>query len=85
MRFSRRLRCAAPTFEFEEATLYPALHQLEKRPLKSQWRTIWIAVAHQAATAKLSLTSKGRKAAQECERQWHLTGACECIAEEKVR
>jgi hypothetical protein len=37
------------------------------------------------AAAKLLLTSKGRKPAQECERQWHLTGACECSAGEKVR
>ena len=69
-------------FEFKEGTLYPALHQLEKKGLvRSQWRT-----GDNGRERKYySLTAKGRKAAQECERQWHLTGACECSAGEHVR
>jgi PadR family transcriptional regulator, regulatory protein PadR len=72
---------SANAFEFKEGTLYPALHQLEKKGLvKSQWRT-----ADNGRERKYySLTTKGRKAAQEYERQWqHLAGAVNAVLESK--
>jgi PadR family transcriptional regulator, regulatory protein PadR len=68
---------SANTFEFKEGTLYPALHQLEKKGLvSSQWYT-----ADNGRERKYyTLTPKGRKAAQEYERQWrHLTGAVNAV------
>ena len=62
---------SAHAFEFKEGTLYPALHQLEKKGLvRSQWRT-----GDNGRERKYySLTIKGRKAAQDYEKQWqHLT------------
>jgi PadR family transcriptional regulator len=66
-------RRSANAFELKEGTLYPALHQLEKKGfLKSEWRT-----AENGRERKYySLTAKGKKAAREYERQWQdLTGA----------
>jgi PadR family transcriptional regulator PadR len=68
---------SAKAFEFKEGTLYPALHQLELRALvKSHWRT-----GENGRERKYyALTAKGRKAAQEYERQWqHLTGAVNAV------
>lgn len=70
-------RRSANAFEFKEGTLYPALHQLEKKGfLKSDWRT-----AQNGRERKYySLTSKGKKAAREYEKQWqHLTGAISAV------
>ena len=72
---------SANAFEFKEGTLYPALHQLEKKGLvKSYWRT-----GDNGRERKYySLTAKGRKAAQEYERQWqYLTGAVNAMLESK--
>jgi PadR family transcriptional regulator PadR len=68
---------SANMFEFKEGTLYPALHQLEKKGLvKSQWRT----ADNGRDRRYYSLTAKGRKAAQEYEKQWqHLTGAVNAV------
>jgi PadR family transcriptional regulator, regulatory protein PadR len=74
-------RRSANAFEFKEGTLYPALHQLEKKgQIKSAWRT-----AENGRERKYySLTSKGRKAAASYEKQWqHLTGAIATILESK--
>jgi len=74
-------RRSANAFEFKEGTLYPALHQLEKKGLiKSQWRT-----ADSGRERKYySLTPKGRKAAAIYEKQWHhLTGAIAAILESR--
>jgi PadR family transcriptional regulator PadR len=74
-------RRSANAFEFKEGTLYPALHQLEKRgEIKSQWRT-----AENGRERKYySLTPKGRKAAAAYEKQWqHLSGAITAILESK--
>lgn len=70
-------RRSAHTFEFKEGTLYPALHQLEKRGLvQSQWRT-----GDNGRERKYySLTAKGRKAAREYEKQWqHLAGVVSAV------
>src|SRR5262252_2467021 len=72
---------SANAFEFKEGTLYPALHQLEKKGLiKSEWRR-----AENGRERKYySLTAKGKKTAREYERQWHhLTGAIAAILESK--
>ena len=74
-------RRSANAFEFKEGTLYPALHQLEKRgEIKSEWRT-----AENGRERKYySLTPKGRKTAANYEKQWqHLTGAIMAILESK--
>jgi PadR family transcriptional regulator PadR len=74
-------RRSANAFEFKEGTLYPALHQLEKKgQIKSQWRT-----AENGRERKYySLTAKGRKSAKEYEKQWqHLTGAIAAVLESK--
>ena len=66
-------------FEFKEGTLYPALHQLEKKGhLKAEWRTS----ENGRGRKYYSLTSKGKKAAREYEKQWqHLTGAISAVLE----
>ena len=72
-------RRSANAFEFKEGTLYPALHQLEKKgQIKSAWRK-----SESGRERKYySLTAKGRKAAAEYEKQWHhLTGAIAAILE----
>ena len=72
-------RRSAHAFEFKEGTLYPALHQLEKKgQIKSRWRT-----AENGRERKYySLTSQGRKDAADYEKQWHhLTGAITAILE----
>ena len=64
-------------FEFKEGTLYPALHQLEKKgQIKSEWRK-----AESGRERKYyALTAKGRKTAAAYEKQWqHLTGAMAAI------
>ena len=74
-------RRSANAFDLKEGTLYPALHQLEKKgQIKSQWRT-----ADNGRERKYySLTSKGKKAVVAYERQWqHLTGAIAAIQESK--
>jgi len=74
-------RRSAKAFEFKEGTLYPALHQLEKRgEIKSAWRT-----AENGRERKYySLTAKGKKTAREYEKQWqHLTGAIAAVLESK--
>ncbi|HEY3740034.1 MAG TPA: helix-turn-helix transcriptional regulator [Bryobacteraceae bacterium] len=70
-------RRSANAFEFKEGTLYPALHQLEKKgQIKSRWRT-----AESGRERKYySLTAKGIKAAAEYEKKWHhLSGAIAAI------
>ena len=74
-------RRSANAFEFKEGTLYPALHQLEKKgQIKSVWRT-----AENGRDRKYySLTAKGRKAAAQYEKRWHsLTVAIAAILESK--
>jgi transcriptional regulator len=74
-------RRSANAFDFKEGTLYPALHQLEKKgQIKSEWRT-----AENGRKRKYySLTPKGKKTAVAYERQWqHLTGAMAAILESK--
>jgi PadR family transcriptional regulator PadR len=65
-------RRSANTFEFKEGTLYPALHQLEKKGLiEAEWRT----GGNGRERKYYSLTAKGKKAARDYERQWqHLNG-----------
>lgn len=68
---------SANAFEFKEGTLYPALHQLEKKGLvKSHWRT-----GDNGRERKYySLTAKGRKAALDYQKQWrHLTTAMNAV------
>lgn len=70
-------RRSAQAFEFKEGTLYPALHQLEKKGLiKAEWRT-----GENGRERKYySLTAKGEKASQEYERQWqHLSDAVNAV------
>ncbi|MGI8741404.1 MAG: PadR family transcriptional regulator [Bryobacteraceae bacterium] len=70
-------RRSAQAFEFKEGTLYPALHQLEKKgQIKAEWRT-----GENGRERKYySLTAQGKQAAQEYERQWqHLTGAVNAV------
>jgi PadR family transcriptional regulator PadR len=70
-------RRSAQAFEFKEGTLYPALHQLEKKGhITAQWRT-----GDNGRERKYySLTAKGKKAAQEYERQWqHLSLAVNAV------
>jgi len=72
-------RRSAQSFELKEGTLYPALHQLEKKGLiKAEWRT-----GENGRERKYyGLTAKGRKAAQQYEAQWqHLTGAVKTLLE----
>jgi PadR family transcriptional regulator PadR len=74
-------RRSANTFDLKEGTLYPALHQLEKKgQIKSEWR-----LADNGRERKYySLTAKGRKAAASYEKQWQqLTGAIAAILESK--
>jgi PadR family transcriptional regulator PadR len=77
--FQEASRRSANAFEFKEGTLYPALHQLEKRGLiKAAWRT----GENKRERKYYSLTTKGRKAAEEYERQWkHLAGAVQAVLE----
>ena len=74
-------RRSAHTFEFKEGTLYPALHQLEKKgQIKSEWRT----AGNGRDRKYYSLTAKVREAAADYEKQWHhLTGAIAAILESK--
>ena len=74
-------RRSANAFEFKEGTLYPALHQLEK---KGQIKSVWRTAENGRERKYYSLTPKGRKAATEYEKQWqHLTGAMAAILESK--
>jgi PadR family transcriptional regulator, regulatory protein PadR len=68
---------SANAFAFKEGTIYPALHQLEKRGLiQAEWRT-----GDNGRERKYySLTAKGRKAAEQYEAQWqHLTSAIHAV------
>jgi PadR family transcriptional regulator PadR len=68
-------------FQFKEGTIYPALHQLEKRDLiKAEWRT-----GDTGRERKYySLTAKGKKAAEEYEKQWkYLTVAMNAVLESR--
>ena len=70
-------RRSANAFEFKEGTLYPALHQLERKGLiKAEWRT-----GDNGRERKYySLTAKGRKAGRDYERQWqHLSGVVAAV------
>jgi PadR family transcriptional regulator PadR len=70
-------RRSANAFEFKEGTLYPALHQLERKGhIKAEWRT-----GQNGRERKYySLTAKGKKAAQQYQEQWqHLTGAVNAV------
>jgi PadR family transcriptional regulator PadR len=72
---------SANAFEFKEGTLYPALHQLEK---KGQIKSVWRTAENGRERKYYSLAAKGRKAAAEYEKQWHhLTGAIAAILESK--
>lgn len=74
-------RRSANAFEFKEGTLYPALHQLEKKgQIKSEWRK-----GDSGRERKYySLTAKGRKTAAAYEKQWqHLTAAMTAILRSK--
>ena len=74
-------RRSVNAFNLKEGTLYPALHQLEKRGLiRSEWRT-----ADNGRERKYyALTAKGKKTAREYEQQWqHLTGAIAAVLESK--
>jgi PadR family transcriptional regulator PadR len=74
-------RRSANAFDLKEGTIYPALHQLEKKgQIKSEWRT-----AENSRSRKYySLTPKGKKTVVAYERQWqHLTGAMAAILESK--
>lgn len=74
-------RRSANAFEFKEGTLYPALHQLERKgQINSEWRR-----AENGRERKYyALTAKGRSAAARYEKQWHhLTGAIAAILESK--
>jgi PadR family transcriptional regulator, regulatory protein PadR len=74
-------RRSANAFEFKEGTLYPALHQLEKKgQIKAEWRT----GANGRERKYYSLTARGEKSAKEYERQWHhLTGAIATVLRSK--
>jgi PadR family transcriptional regulator, regulatory protein PadR len=74
-------RRSVNAFNLKEGTLYPALHQLEKKALiKSEWRT----AENRRERKYYSLTPKGRKAAVAYEKQWQqLTGAIAAILESK--
>lgn len=70
-------RRSANTFEFKEGTLYPALHQLERKGLiKAEWR-----IGDNGRERKYySLTAKGKKAARDYEKQWlHLNGVVTAV------
>jgi PadR family transcriptional regulator PadR len=70
-------RRSANAFEFKEGTLYPALHQLEKKGLiQAEWRT-----GENGRERKYyALTAKGRKSARDYEKQWrHLTGVVDAV------
>src|SRR6266436_5054016 len=70
-------RRSANAFEFKEGTLYPALHQLERKGhIKAEGRT-----GQNGRERKYySLTAKGKKAAQQYQEQWqHLTGAVNAV------
>ena len=74
-------RRSANAFAFKEGTLYPALHQLEK---KGQIKSVWRRAENGRERKYYSLTPQGRKAAEEYEKKWqHLTGAMAAILESK--
>lgn len=66
-------------FELKEGTLYPALHQLER---KAFVRATWKTGENGRERKYYALTAKGRKAAEKYERQWrHLAGAIAAVLE----
>jgi len=79
--FQEASRRSGNAFEFKEGTLYPALHQLEK---KGQIRSAWRTAENGRERKYYSLTPEGRKAAAEYEKQWqHLTGAIAAVLESR--
>jgi PadR family transcriptional regulator PadR len=64
-------------FAFKEGTLYPALHQLEKKGLiEAEWRT----GDNGRERRYYALTTTGRKALRSYERQWqHLTNVMSAV------
>lgn len=74
-------RRSSNAFEFKEGTLYPALHQLER---KDQIRSEWRRAENGRERKYYSLTAKGRKAVAHYEKRWHrLTLAIGAILESK--
>jgi PadR family transcriptional regulator PadR len=74
-------RRSAHAFAFKEGTLYPALHQLEK---KGQIKSVWRTAENGRERKYYSLTPQGKRAAAAYEKQWqHLTGAITAILESK--
>jgi len=74
-------RRSANAFAFKEGTLYPALHQLEK---KGQIKSVWRTAENGRERKYYSLTAQGKKAAAKYEKQWqHLTAAMSAILESK--
>ena len=72
-------RRSSNAFEFKEGTLYPALHQLEK---KGQIKSRWCTAENGRERKYYSLTTKGKKTAREYEKQWqHLAGAIAAVLE----
>ena len=72
-------RRSANAFELKEGTLYPALHQLEK---KGQIKSRWLTAKNGRERKYYSLTAKGKKTARAYEKQWqHLTGAIAAVLE----
>lgn len=72
-------RRSGNAFELKEGTLYPALHQLERKGMvKTEWRT-----GENGRERKYyALTAKGRKTAEKYELQWrHLAGAIAAVLE----
>ena len=72
-------RRSSKAFEFKEGTLYPALHQLER---KGQIKSVWRTADNGRERKYYSLTAAGKKAAAQYEKKWHhLTGAIMAILE----
>src|SRR5690348_18450267 len=66
-------RRSANTFQFKEGTLYPALHQLEKKGLiKAEWRTgdNGRERKYYSLTAKGKKRSEERRVGKECRCRW---------------
>jgi PadR family transcriptional regulator, regulatory protein PadR len=70
-------RRSSNVFEFKEGTLYPALHQLERKGyVTAEWRT----GDNGRERRYYSLTAEGREAAEGCEEQWRMfTGAINAV------
>jgi len=74
-------RRSASAFTLKEGTLYPALHHLEQKGLI---RAVWRTGDNGRERKYYSLTPKGRRAAEDYQRQWrHLTDAMSAVLESK--